>query len=237
MTQGSGATRGRTRRAQRILSPVGRFFAPSAKRGESPAFTVADVLATALFSVEGAAVGIHQGLDLLGAVVVGMCTGIGGGLLRDVLMGDLPPAAFLSSSRLVAGLAGSFAATLFAGREGILSDPGVLAMDAAALALFAIAGTDKAIAHGSNALVTLFFGTVTACGGGVVRDILLNRTPLILTSDFYAMAALIGSGCMLVTSRLRAPGAWPMAVGFAVAFGSRIAALGLGWSLPRLGGV
>jgi uncharacterized membrane protein YeiH len=197
------------------------------------AFEVADVVATGLFAIEGASAGALAGLDLLGVVVVGFCTALVGGVLRDLLLGDAPPAAFGSPVRIVVAILGSLAAWPL---HALLTDaqPVIAVLDAVALSLFAVAGTEKAIAFRMNGLVTVALGTITAVGGGVVRDVLISRPPIVLTEGFYASAAILGCAAMAVAARARLDVRWAMGIGFVVCLASRLGAITYGWHLPTL---
>ena len=195
-------------------------------------YSVADHAATALFAIEGATAGVVAGLDVLGVLVVGFCTALAGGILRDVLLGDVPPAAFRSPSRIVVALAGAGFTCLVATELREVPVGLIAVFDAGGLALFAVTGAQKALEHRSNGLVVVILGTMTAVGGGVVRDILLNRVPLVLSGDFYATAAAAGALAVYIASRLRFAPVWAMTIGFTVCFVLRLLALTFAWQLP-----
>ncbi|MET4159236.1 TRIC cation channel family protein [Agromyces sp. PvR057] len=205
-----------------------------ARRAPSPYFTAADVAATGLFGFEGAVAAVAAGLDLLGIVVVGFATALFGGVIRDVLLGDAPPAAFRSPLRIIVAVAGALLAVPFG---SLAADaPGVIGvLDAIALALFVAAGAQKALEWGSNGFVVVALGTITGVGGGVIRDLLLSHSPTVLTTGFYATAAIIGAAAQWATAArgIRTP--WPMAVGFAVCVTLRTLALAYDWRLPVFG--
>lgn len=200
------------------------------------ALDAVDVAATFLFAVEGAMAGIQTGrVDLLGVLVVGFSTALVGGILRDSLLGDLPPAAFRSPVRILVALAGGVLAILAWRLVNGIPDLVLITLDAACLALFAVTGALKAIEHRMSWVVVMVLGTMTGVGGGVVRDLLLNRIPLVLSADVYASAALAGIGALLIVRAARGPLAVALWVGFAVCFGFRMLAVAYGWSLalPR----
>ncbi|WP_253258934.1 trimeric intracellular cation channel family protein [Subtercola boreus] len=204
------------------------------KRTVARLYSIADHAATALFAIEGARAGVAAGLDLLGILVVGFCTALVGGILRDLLIGDVPPAAFRSPSRIVVALAGG--ALVFVGSRVFDTFPAeaFVLFDAAGLALFAVTGAQKAIEHRSNGVVVVILGTPTGVGGGVVRDVLLNRVPAVLAGDIYATAAALGALGVLVATRLRVPGVVALGIGFVLCFGLRMIAVTLGWQLPHV---
>lgn len=198
-------------------------------------FDAVDLAATALFGVEGAAAAAHAGLDVLGVVVVGFVVALAGGILRDVLLGDLPPAALRSPSRIVTALAAAAAAFVLVGLVDVVPPTVLGAMDAAGLALFAVTGAEKAYSRGSNLWVVTMLGAVTATGGGLLRDVLLNRIPFVLSESVYGTAALMGALVTGLVLRLAGRPRAALAAGFAIAFVLRVLALVLGWQLPRIG--
>lgn len=193
-----------------------------------------DIVATGLFAVEGAAAAAHAGLDLLGVLVVGVVVALAGGILRDVLLGDLPPAAFSSRIRIVVAFGASLAT--FGVLAAVDEIPALVlaTADAVGLALFAVGGAEKAVARGANMWVVAALGTVTATGGGLIRDVILNRVPFVLSESVYGTAALAGAlttGILLRGTRARR---LAVLAGFAVAFVVRMLAVVFDWHLPRL---
>ena len=198
------------------------------------AFDAVDIAATALFGVEGAAAAAHAGFDLLGVLVVGFVVALAGGILRDVLLGDLPPAALRSPSRIITALAAAGVAFVLVGVVNVVPPLLLTTMDAAGLALFAVTGAQKAHDHRSNLWVVTILAGITATGGGVIRDVLLDRTPFVLSASVYGTAALAGglvTGILLTTTGRPRMALWS---GFGIAFALRMAAVVFGWQLPRL---
>jgi uncharacterized membrane protein YeiH len=198
------------------------------------AFTFADIVATFLFALEGARLAALAGLDIFGIVVVGAASSLVGGITRDLLLGDTPPFAFRSPSRIVAGLAGSLAGLGLVALNSPLPDTVIAVLDALGLALFAVTGAKKALDHHSNGLVVVILGTLTAVGGGVVRDLLLGHVPFVLTTSVYASTAAAGSLALYLAVRLRVPPTAAMAIGFVVCATLRILAIAFDWQLPHL---
>ncbi|BAJ75947.1 predicted membrane protein [Microbacterium testaceum StLB037] len=192
------------------------------------AFAALDIVATAVRGVEGAALAAHAGFDLLGVLVVGFVAAVVGGMLRDVLLGDLPPAALRSSSRIIVAFAASGATFVLLKLVDEVPTTVLLTLDGVGLALFAVIGAQKASAHGASLWVVVVVGVVAATGGGVVRDVLLGHTPVLLTQSVYGGAAAVGAlatGILLVTTR-RAH--LSIVVGFVLAFALRETVLLLG---------
>jgi uncharacterized membrane protein YeiH len=190
---------------------------------------VADLAGTALFGAEGALAAVADGLDLLGVAVLALVTALGGGMLRDVL-GATPPAALHDRRYLLAALAGGAAGALAVpafSRAGM----DLVTVDALGLALFAVAGTQKALGLGFHALTCILLGTLTPTGGGMLGAVLANHVPAILRVEFYATAALVGAAVLVLLRRLGAPARMSAVLAGAVCFGLRMAGAALNWHL------
>jgi len=196
----------------------------------------ADIAGTLLFAMEGASAGISNNLDLLGLLVLAFATALGGGILRDLLIGDVPPPG-LKDWR--------YAATAFAGGALVIvlhqfvdTIPGNMTMvlDAAGLAFFAIAGTEKALLYKMHPFIAVLLGTITGVGGGTVRDLFLARVPRVLQADVYATAALAGSVVMILCIRARLKPAVGAFAGGVVCFVLRVVSVWEHWNLPKVGG-
>jgi uncharacterized membrane protein YeiH len=190
-----------------------------------------DLIGTFVFAISGAATGVKSRLDIFGISVLAFVAGNAGGLTRDVLIGAVPPAAISDWRYLATSLVA--AVTIFLWYPGVrrVKDV-VLLFDAAGLATFAVAGTQKALAYGANPVAAALLGMLTAIGGGVLRDLLVNEVPVVLRAELYAVAALAGA-LVVVVGHLRQ---WPpteTAVAAAVVcFAIRFIAIRRGWRLP-----
>jgi len=198
---------------------------------------VLDLGGTFVFALSGAALGIKRKLDLFGVLVLSVVAATAGGMMRDVLIGATPPAAILDYRYLVvciiAGLA-LFFLYPFRGQAQIrdrLRTP-VLVLDAAGLALFAVAGALKALAFQLGPLQAVLIGGLTAVGGGVVRDVLVSEVPTVLYSELYAIAALAGATVVVVGRSLNFPSDTTAVAGAALCFVLRLIAIRRGWRLP-----
>ncbi|QNK01641.1 trimeric intracellular cation channel family protein [Dyella telluris] len=195
---------------------------------------VADLAGTVVFAIEGATTAIHAGLDLLGVLVLSFIVALGGGIVRDLLLGDTPPSAMRDWRypvlAFVAGL------VTFVWHAQVEALPALLlsTLDAAGLALFAVAGAEKALEFGIHPFMATLLGAITGCGGGVVRDMLLSRIPMVLVADIYASAALLGAAVLVVARRLGCPPAVAATLGGVVCFALRVAAVRFGWQLPKI---
>lgn len=195
--------------------------------------TVVDLVGTFVFAIEGSMVAMQSGLDLLGVMVLAFVTALGGGIIRDVLLGATPPEAlraWLYPTIAFAGGALALAATSLV--RGIPA-PLLTGLDAAGLSLFAVAGAQKALDRGLPALIAICLGAITATGGGTMRDVLLTHVPAVLRVDVYATAALAGALTMVIARKLNMPPVPAAITGGALCFALRIVAVWQGWSLPR----
>jgi uncharacterized membrane protein YeiH len=191
----------------------------------------ADLAGTFVFALEGAFAAMGGHLDLFGVMVLAFVTALGGGVLRDLLMGFVPPAALRGWT--YAGTAFAAAAIGFAFNPYLqIPRALLLTLDAAGLALFAVAGTQKALNGGIHPFSAVLLGTITAVGGGTMRDILLAKIPVILRVDVYATAALFGAVVLVVCRRLGLSAPLAAVIGGGACFVLRLIAMWQHWQLP-----
>jgi uncharacterized membrane protein YeiH len=192
-----------------------------------------DLAATVVFAVEGATQAANRHLDVFGVLVLAFATALSGGIIRDVLLGDHPPAA-LRVLRYTVATAFCGAVVFVLHRQVNRLDADAIAvLDAAGLSLFAVAGASKALAWKTNAVTAVLLGVLTGIGGGVVRDVFLGVTPLVLRADIYAVAALLGATVFVVGMRRGGQLAPMMAIGALACFALRVAAIYGEWNLPH----
>src|SRR3954471_2045652 len=165
---------------------------------------VLDLAGTFVFALSGAVAGVRRRLDLFGVLVLSLVAGNFGGITRDLVIGAVPPAAIGDWRYLAVSLPAG--AVTFYWSPGVdrLRSP-VLVLDGAGLALFAVSGTQKALAFGLNPVVAALLGMLTGIGGGVMRDLLVNDIPTVLRADLYALAALGGAGVVVAAHLLHGP--------------------------------
>ncbi|HET6607962.1 MAG TPA: trimeric intracellular cation channel family protein [Rhodopila sp.] len=195
--------------------------------------TFADLTGTFVFAVEGAMVAMQNHLDVLGVLILSFATAVGGGIIRDVLIGATPPEALRHWLYPSIALGGGALAFAFVGAVQRLPNPALIGLDAVGLSLFAVAGTEKALDRGLPTLVAICLGAITATGGGTMRDVLLARIPVILRTDVYATAALAGAVVMVAIRKAGGPTWLSALIGGLVCFGLRLTAVWQGWNLPR----
>lgn len=194
-----------------------------------------DLAATWVFALGGGLSAVQADFDLLGVLVLAFSTGLGGGIIRDVLLADTPPAALRNHRYpIIAFLGGLVAFLVFDPLNHI--PPGVLiGLDAAGLSLFAVSGASKSLLFGAKPLTAVLLGAVSGTGGGAIRDVLLNRVPTVLYVDVYATAALLGAAVMTIGVRLGLPRGRMMVIGGTICFVVRVVAAWQHWNLPHAG--
>jgi len=192
-----------------------------------------DYFGTFIFAIAGAFRAVKYELDLLGVIVLAAVTGVGGGMIRDVFLGQIPPGAFLSQSYLFlcifSGLLVFWAAPRIARRWDL-----VKWSDALGLGVFTALGCAKGAEAGLGVVGVVFMGTLTACGGGVIRDILVREIPAVLHNDFYASAAIAGGLVFSLLSYAGVSGVALLAIIVVLVTGLRLLALRFGIHLPRV---
>lgn len=193
-------------------------------------FAVLDIAGVFVFAVSGASAALQRRLDLFGVAAVAFITACGGGIVRDLCIGAVPPASLADSRYLLI----SFIAALMTVWAGPLikrlAYP-VLLFDAIGLGFFAVTGAHKALAYGHNSEVAILLGMITAVGGGVARDVLLNRVPVILQKEIYASAALIGAAIEVGGERLGWSTTWLPWAALLACCALRLLSLRYGWHL------
>ena len=190
-----------------------------------------DLCGTFAFAISGAMAGVRQRLDMYGVLVIAFVTATFGGLTRDLLIGAVPPAALVDWRYLAVSLTAGLVAFFCCGLIEKLRNP-VRLLDAAGLAFFCVAGAEKALAFGLSPVMAALLGMLTGVGGGMIRDILLAEIPAVLRRDFYAVAALLGAGIVVVGDQLGFPIVLTAIVGGLACFCLRVVAIRRGWHLP-----
>ena len=193
--------------------------------------SVLDLIGTFVFALSGATLGVRKQLDLFGVLVLSFAAAVSGGIARDLLIGATPPVALAQWHYLaVACLAGLVTFLRYNDVER-LRNP-VQVFDAIGLAIFAVTGATKALAAGMGPVGAMLLGMLTGIGGGIARDILVARVPVVLQSELYAVAALAGAAVVVAGSWLQLPGPPVLVAGALLCFGLRFMAIRHGWRLP-----
>ena len=192
---------------------------------------VFDLTGTFVFALSGATKAVQHRLDFFGVLVLCFAAGNSGGIARDIMIGAVPPAAISNWAYIAVSMLAGVVTFFWYPLINRLGSP-VLLFDAAGLALFAVAGTQKALAFHAGPAAAILFGTLTGIGGGMVRDVLVQEIPAVLRTDIYALAALIGSAIVVGGHELNYPSVVGACLGAVVCFAIRLGAMRFGWRLP-----
>lgn len=195
-------------------------------------FVGLDLLGTFVFALSGAMLAVRKRLDLFGILVLAAAVGVAGGMIRDLLLGDTPPAALTDARYLVSALAGGVVVFFASPLIERLSKP-VMLLDALGLGLFAVSGCHKALLFEMTAVPAVLLGVTTAVGGGVLRDVLVAEIPRVLREDVYALAALVGATAFLLGVQAGLPQTATAVAAIALTFLLRVLSVRLGWQMPR----
>jgi uncharacterized membrane protein YeiH len=194
--------------------------------------TVLDFAGAFVFALSGAVAAVRRELDLFGVLVLSFVAASTGGIIRDVLIGAIPPAALVDWRYLAISVAAGLLAFYRLPLINRVQSP-VQLFDAAGLALFAVTGAQKALAFGLDAPMAALLGMLTGIGGGMARDILLREIPTVLRAELYAVAALAGASLVVIGESLDLPSAVMTLVAVSSCLALRLGSIYLGWHLPR----
>ena len=193
---------------------------------------VLDLVGIAVFAVAGALAAVAVGFDVFGVVALAAVNAIGGGMVRDALLGATPAAA-LRDWRYMS-IPFVCALLVFVAHPALVrASEVIVVIDALGLGVFAAAGTQKALRYGLGPLGAVGLGVVTAVGGGVVRDVLTREVPTVLHRDIYALAAVVGAVVVVAGDRLELRPTPVVVVSIAATWGFRVVAHRRRWSAPQ----
>lgn len=200
---------------------------------------VFELIGTVAFAVSGSMAGLDKNMDLFGVTVLGVTTAVGGGVVRDLVLGVLPPSVFQHPFLALTAFAVSLIVFLpgtrnFFRRRDHVCRQALLVMDAAGLGSFTVVGVQAACttSPGAGILLAVFVGVITGVGGGILRDILSGITPVVFVRHFYASASIAGGLlCALIWNGVGRASA--MALGAALTFTLRLLAIRYRWNLPK----
>ena len=205
-------------------------------------FNAAEWIGTIAFAISGAMIAIDRKLDLFGIIFLGVVTAVGGGSVRDVILGHVPPRMFYNYHYVL--IAALTAVTVFIAvrrhRNGYFRNRERIdrynnLFDAIGLGAFAVTGVEVAMnaGYGTNAFLCIFLGMTTGVGGGILRDMLSRRLPYVLHKHVYALAAIAGSGLYYLMARLQINDSACTLAGMAVTIFIRLMAAHYHWNLPK----
>lgn len=201
---------------------------------------VLEMIGTVAFAVSGAMVALKKKMDIFGVAILGIVTAVGGGALRDIVLGITPPTMFEKPVYALVATLTSIVVFVPAIRRILTRNHRVYelmmrVMDAVGLGIFTVMGIDRAHGAGEfNLFLLVFVGVITGVGGGLMRDIMAGNTPYIFVKHVYACASIAGAlACALLWEPLGA--AASMFIGASLVLAIRLLAAHFKWSLPRAG--
>ncbi|MDD5936220.1 MAG: trimeric intracellular cation channel family protein [Clostridiales bacterium] len=201
-----------------------------------------EMIGTIAFAISGAIVAVEKCMDIFGVIVLGVTTAVGGGMIRDVLLGNLPPTMFKNPTYVIVAVITSILVFILMyylhekiDRYSKFMDQCLNLADSIGLGIFVVAGVNTAAVHGFSdlAFLSIFVGTLTGVGGGVTRDILAGRVPVIFQKRVYAVAAILGASAYYYISTLLDTNT-AMLIGISVTLTIRMLATYFEWNLPRI---
>jgi len=195
---------------------------------------VLDLIGTFVFALSGAIVGVKRRLDVFGVLVLSFAAASAGGIMRDLLIDSVPPAAIRDWRYMATSVLAGLLIFIWFPRSQRLSRVRnlVLLFDAAGLGLFAVTGTQKALGYGLNPVMASLLGMLTGIGGGMIRDVLVAEIPNVLRADLYAVAALAGAVVVVIGHQLDIAPTVAAVLGAVICFCLRLFAIRRGWQLP-----
>ena len=204
---------------------------------------IMEILGTIAFAASGAMVGVERKMDIFGVIVLGVVTAVGGGMIRDIVLGITPPNVFQHPVYATVAMVTSFAVFLIMywrkgslpGNIRITYDRIMMAMDSVGLGIFTVVGVNTGIRSGylEHTFLLVFLGTITGVGGGLLRDMMAGVPPYIFVKHIYACASIVGAVACVYIYRL-AGGVAAMIISSAVVVLIRYLAAWYRWNLPRL---
>ncbi len=193
--------------------------------------SLVDAVGTFAFALSGAVLAVQKRFDVFGVLFLAFVVAVAGGVVRDLLIGAVPPAAIANWHSFAIAMAGGLMTFFGFPLVRALSRP-VLMLDAVGLGLFAVTGAQKALAYGIDPTMAAALGMISGIGGGMVRDVLAGEVPFVLRTDLYAVAALAAGAIVALGHVLGAPPAWAMLLGASLCIFLRVMALFHGWRAP-----
>ncbi len=200
---------------------------------------ILEIIGTVAFAVSGALTGLKKNMDIFGVSILGLTTAVGGGVLRDIILGVTPPVVFIMPRYAAIAICISVIVFIPSARRLLTKNQALfecvlLIMDAVGLGVFTVAGIQAActVSNNFNIFLLVFVGTITGVGGGVIRDVLSGSTPYIFVKHIYACASLAGALiCSVLINRIGYT--LSAAIGASLVIIIRLLAARYKWSLPK----
>ena len=210
-----------------------RTFGSRSKSFMEQLYFAADILGTVAFAISGVLVAMEKRLDLFGVGIIALVTAIGGGTLRDMLIGSTPVTWTTTPIYMYVILGSVLFAILFQSRLKLLRTS-LFLFDTIGIGLYTMVGIEKGVEAGLEPLICVTLGTITASFGGVLRDILCNEIPVIFRKEIYATACILGGVGYFLLLKTPIPEAYAYLSGVALVIGIRLLAVRYGIALPNI---
>jgi len=196
-------------------------------------YEVIDILGTIAFAISGVLIAMDKKLDLFGVIIIAFVTAIGGGTLRDLLIGNVPVVWMRDLTYVITILATVSVAILFSSKLKYLRKS-LFLFDTIGIGLYTMVGVEKGLQADLLPIMCIFLGTITASFGGVIRDILCNEISVIFRKEIYATACILGGATYFLFQFLNIPEQYAFALGIVGVISLRLAAVKFGISLPNI---
>ncbi|SRR5712692_498696 len=199
---------------------------------DEPLILVLNLVGTFAFGLSGGILAVRKKMDLFGVLVLSVATGLGGGILRDLILGHTPPTT-LSDWRFLAASSLAGLVVFLDYRQVVQWNRFITAFDAAGLAIFTVTGTTIALSAGLGPVPAALLGMFTGVGGGALRDVLAAEVPLVLRTEIYAVASLLGATIIIIANEAQVLGSFAQIIAAAAIFGLRMVSVWRGWRIPK----
>ncbi|WP_055437524.1 trimeric intracellular cation channel family protein [Lacinutrix algicola] len=196
-------------------------------------FYIIDILGTLAFSISGVLIALNKRMDAFGVLIIAFVTAVGGGTLRDVLIGDTPVSWMKDMTFVYVVLISTILAVIFKSKIDYLRKS-LFLFDTIGIGLYTVVGIEKGINAGLHPIICIALGTMSACFGGVIRDILCNEIPVIFRKEVYATACILGGIVYFIIKRLPIEGNLVFIIAGLVVIIIRILAVKFKLRLPNL---
>lgn len=196
-------------------------------------FYIIDILGTIAFAISGVLVALNKRMDAFGILIIAFVTAVGGGTLRDVLIGETPVSWMKDMTFIYVVIASTIFAVVFRSKIDYLRKS-LFLFDTIGIGLYTVVGVEKGISAGLHPIICIFLGTMSACFGGVIRDILCNEIPVIFRKEVYATACILGGATYFAVIKLPIASDFVFVIAGAVVITVRLIAVKFKISLPNL---
>jgi len=196
-------------------------------------FYIIDILGTVAFAISGVLVALNKRMDPFGILIIAFVTAVGGGTLRDILIGETPVSWMKDMTFIYVIILSTAFAVIFRSKIDYLRKS-LFLFDSIGIGLYTVVGIEKGISAGLHPIICIFLGTISACFGGVIRDILCNEIPVIFRKEVYATACILGGVTYFLVSYLPIDSDFIFIVAGSVVIAVRLIAVRFKISLPSL---